>query len=144
MSDSRDVCALVVADPEGRWLQIRRAQHVPYAGLLCFPGGRVEAGESVLEALVREADEELNLKVEPLAEVAVVDVAGVRLHAWLCSFTGAPVNNPAEVAEVLWMTAEQIANAPDSMPSSLLLLPYLPKDVVTAPIPVERHAMTEL
>lgn len=120
-TDPPDVVALVVGDGGGRWLQIRRGAQVAHPGLLCFPGGAVEPGESVPEALVREAAEELGLLAVPLRALTVVAIGDVRLHAWLCTATGDPVPDPREVAEVLWLTAEQIEARPDSMPSSLAI-----------------------
>lgn len=54
-------CALV--DRDGRILLSRRPQGKAHAGLWEFPGGKVEPGESVEAALVRELREELG--VEP-------------------------------------------------------------------------------
>ena len=48
-------------------LLIRRARP-PLAGLWTFPGGHVEAGETVAEAIRREAAEETGLTVDPVGE----------------------------------------------------------------------------
>lgn len=122
------VVAFVVAGPDGTWLQIRRADGTPHGGMLCFPGGRVEPGESAAEAVRREALEELGLVVEPLRELAVVDIAAtsVRVSAWLCEAEGVPIANPAEVAEVLWLTAQDLAAHPESMESTRLIVGHLP------------------
>ncbi|PCM43829.1 Nudix family hydrolase [Marinobacter sp. ANT_B65] len=49
----------------GRILIARRPDHVHQGGLLEFPGGKVEAGETVQAALVREIFEETGLKIPP-------------------------------------------------------------------------------
>lgn len=54
----------VIKDGCGRLLLIRRG-HEPGKGLWSVPGGRVEAGESDAEALVREVREETGLIVAP-------------------------------------------------------------------------------
>tara|TARA_R110000868_G_scaffold25433_2_gene99315 strand:- start:4249 stop:4899 length:651 start_codon:yes stop_codon:yes gene_type:complete len=52
-------------------LLTRRADHLgSHAGQVAFPGGKIEAGEGVAEAALREADEEVGLKSE------FVEVAG--------------------------------------------------------------------
>ncbi len=55
---------------EGRFLVIRRSMKVRAPGLLCFPGGHIEANESFEEAIVREMQEELALPIR------------VRRHLW--------------------------------------------------------------
>ncbi len=55
--------AVGVIRREGRVLIARRPDHVHQGGLLEFPGGKVEPGESVQEALVREFQEETGLRV---------------------------------------------------------------------------------
>jgi 8-oxo-dGTP diphosphatase len=56
---------------DGRILLVRRAR-APGKGLYSLPGGRVEFGESLHQALHREVDEETALKIE------IVDLAGWR------------------------------------------------------------------
>ena len=55
--------AVGVVRRNGRVLIARRPDHVHQGGLLEFPGGKVEPGESVQEALVRELQEETGLTV---------------------------------------------------------------------------------
>jgi 8-oxo-dGTP diphosphatase len=50
---------------DGRVLIVRRA-HPPAAGLYTRPGGVVELGETLVEAVVREVREETALEIEPL------------------------------------------------------------------------------
>ncbi|WP_235003112.1 NUDIX hydrolase [Blastococcus haudaquaticus] len=52
----------VVLDPAGRLLLIRRG-HDPHAGLWSLPGGRVEPGETLEQAVRREVLEETGLTV---------------------------------------------------------------------------------
>jgi len=62
----------VLIDDAGRVLITRRADDAHQGGLWEFPGGKVEAGESVLGALDRELQEELGAAVlacEPLLEI---------------------------------------------------------------------------
>src|SRR5579863_2839802 len=49
---------------DGRVLIVRRAQS-PANGLYTLPGGVVELGETLIEAVMREVREETSLKIEP-------------------------------------------------------------------------------
>jgi len=67
--------AVAVIVRDGRVLIARRPDHVHQGGLLEFPGGKVEPGETVQQALVREIAEETGLRV-PLE--SLTPVIGVR------------------------------------------------------------------
>jgi 8-oxo-dGTP diphosphatase len=54
----------VVTNSSGQVLLSRRHQSAHQGGLWEFPGGKLEPGEPVLTALLRELDEELGLRVE--------------------------------------------------------------------------------
>jgi 8-oxo-dGTP diphosphatase len=57
------VVAAVLQQPDGRFLLAQRPQGKVYAGYWEFPGGKVEPGESPLQALQRELHEELGIEV---------------------------------------------------------------------------------
>jgi 8-oxo-dGTP diphosphatase len=61
----------VVLDPTGRLLVVQRA-NPPAAGQWSIPGGRVEPGESALDAVVREVREETGLAIRVIREIGTV------------------------------------------------------------------------
>ena len=60
------VAAAVITRPDGSFLLGQRAPGTFYPGYWEFPGGKVEAGETPRDALVRELDEELGIQVTAL------------------------------------------------------------------------------
>ena len=67
--------AVAVIERRGRILIARRPDHAHQGGLLEFPGGKVEPGEMVQAALVREIKEETGLVVP---EHSLTPVIGIR------------------------------------------------------------------
>ena len=79
-----DVAVGVLIDGDGCFLLTSRPEGKVYAGYWEFPGGKLEAGETVEQALSRELHEELGItigKAQPW-KVEMVDYphALVRLH----------------------------------------------------------------
>jgi len=58
-----EVAAAVLTQPDGRVLLAQRPPGKVYAGYWEFPGGKVEAGESLDTTLARELHEELGIVV---------------------------------------------------------------------------------
>ena len=82
-----DVAVGILLKPNGDVLLACRPEGKPYAGYWEFPGGKVEAGESVIDALKREFEEEIGVRIvsaEPWCGVAHVYAhAHVRLHFYI-------------------------------------------------------------
>ena len=64
-----EVAAGILLDTEGRYLLGQRPEGKPYAGYWEVPGGKIEKGESVFEALRRELQEELGIEIESSEEL---------------------------------------------------------------------------
>ncbi len=79
-----DVAVGVLIDRSGQFLLTSRPAGKVYAGYWEFPGGKVEAGESIEQALRRELNEELGVEIGPAHpwQVEIVDYphALVKLH----------------------------------------------------------------
>ncbi len=52
-----------IVDGQRQLLFAQRPPGKAYAGYWEFPGGKIEAGESVIDALIREIDEELGIHI---------------------------------------------------------------------------------
>jgi 8-oxo-dGTP diphosphatase len=79
-----DVAVGVLFDADGRFLLTSRPEGKVYAGHWEFPGGKLEAGETVEEALRRELHEELGITIGAATpwRIEMMDYphALVRLH----------------------------------------------------------------
>ena len=79
-----DVAVGVLIDADGNFLLTSRPEGKVYAGYLEFPGGKVEAGESIEQALRRELQEELGIMIASAQpwKIELMDYphARVRLH----------------------------------------------------------------
>ena len=91
MGDSQcapiDVAVGILMQANGDVLLAQRPEGKPYAGYWEFPGGKVEAGESIIDALKREFVEELGIDIvsaTPWCGVAHrYPHAHVRLHFYI-------------------------------------------------------------
>ncbi|MBL8510999.1 MAG: Nudix family hydrolase [Betaproteobacteria bacterium] len=81
-----EVAVAVFLKADGAFLLSSRPEGKPFAGYWEFPGGKIEPGESVKEALVRELVEELNVTVTEATPWFTFNMhythATVRLHCW--------------------------------------------------------------
>ena len=109
------VGAVVVKD--GKALIIKRA-HEPRKGEWSLPGGRVELGEALVDAVRREIKEEtgLDIAVGPIVEVLdrVHHHDGrVRYHFvivdYLCTCIGGELRAGDDADDAAWVTSDEIA-----------------------------------
>ena len=111
------VSAAIVRD--GRVLIARRAR-APANGIYTLPGGVVEVGETLREAVAREILEETNLVIAPVAlagyrERVARDAAGrVEHHFVILPFaarliSGEPLLNE-ELTEVRWLVPDELVD----------------------------------
>lgn len=81
-----DVAVAIFLKPDGSFLLSSRPEGKPYPGYWEFPGGKIELGESVRDALVRELIEELNVSITQtfpwFTFIMRYTHATVRLHCW--------------------------------------------------------------
>jgi 8-oxo-dGTP diphosphatase len=101
----------VVINSQQQILIAKRPDTAHQGGLWEFPGGKIEKGEKVIDALFRELQEEVNLRVTN-AEF-LMDICHdygdkqVLLDVWLCKdFVGDAVGN--ENQEIKWIRFEEL------------------------------------
>lgn len=115
MTNLVHVAAAVIHRGDGSILIARRPVHVHQGGLWEFPGGKVEGGETVTQALARELCEELAIQVVAAEPLLVVrhdypDKA-VLLDVWcVTEFAGEPVGNEGQ--PLCWVGVAQLRDYP--------------------------------
>ena len=103
---------------DGRVLIVRRARK-PALNLYSLPGGAVEVGESLIDAVVREVREETQIDIEPVAlaghrEAIMRDKGGrVERHFVILCFAsrwlqGEPVLN-SELDDARWIDPAELS-----------------------------------
>ena len=108
----------IVFDADGALLLIQRATE-PAKGRWSIPGGLVELGESLADAVRRETREETGLEIEPIRIVEVVERIHtnpppdhrVRYHYilvdYLCTITGGSLHAASDAAQARWITRDE-------------------------------------
>ncbi len=108
----------VVVDPraDGPYVVLARRSQPPRVGQWSLPGGKVELGESVSAALVREIKEECGLDVSVgrlLEVVEIIQMQGEPVHYVIldyeCRVVGGELRAGDDASEVAWVPAYDIA-----------------------------------
>ena len=125
MSKIVEVAAAVMLRADGNeFLLAQRPEGKVYAGYWEFPGGKVEPGETVRAALVRELHEELGISVTAcspwLTRVFTYPHATVRLNFWrVTAWDGEiGITAPLEHAAVDWQKCGNSANVAPILPAN--------------------------
>ncbi len=125
----------VVCNDGGEILIARRPQHLHQGGFWEFPGGKVEAGESVVDALGRELLEELGITIEPKACQPLIEISHdypdkqVFLDVWWVNgFAGEPEGREGQPLQ--WVARQQLSEYE---------FPAANVDIVTA---IKQHSAT--
>jgi len=141
MTSTIHVSAAVVTDAGGRALLVRKR------GTTMFmqPGGKPEAGETAIQALMRELSEELGVRVRAAALRALGRFTAVAANepghdvvadAFALHLAPAAVSPAAEIAEARWVTPDQLDALPVAPLSRDILLPLVWRERGPRPGPV--------
>ena len=109
-----EVCVGAIAVDEGRLLLVRRGRG-PAAGEWSIPGGRVEQGETLAEAVVRELAEETGVEGVCDRLVGWVERIGSDYHFVILDFavTVLDPRDPeagTDAAEAAWVPLEEVVD----------------------------------
>lgn len=111
MNELIHVAAAVIANKNNEILISQRAVDTHQGGLWEFPGGKLETGETVEQALVRELDEELGIQLKsyrPLIKVTHhYPDKSVLLDVWkVDNYLGTPAGKEGQA--VRWLSVDKL------------------------------------
>jgi 8-oxo-dGTP diphosphatase len=99
----------------GRVLACARSEPPDMAGKWEFPGGKVEPGESEIDALIRECEEELGVGIAVGVRVGGDVLLGhgrAVLRVYTARLTNGHVPRPIEHEELRWLAADELDSVP--------------------------------
>ena len=132
MRNDRKQGVIAVLPADDRVLMVRRAVYLPKGGCWCFPGGHVEPGESLHEAIRREMLEELGVHVTAARRLGALEVpdSGHELTVFLTQCDRLTIRPaPAEIGDVRWVSPADILSVEPGLPSNALVVGMLPENL---------------
>ena len=107
----KQIGVAVISDRQGKILIDRRRNEGEMAGLWEFPGGKIEAGETVEECIKREIKEELDIEIlvgDRLTTIThTYKTFSITLYVHDCQhLSGEP--QPIECEEIHWVVPSQM------------------------------------
>jgi 8-oxo-dGTP diphosphatase len=133
MSDARrpvtEVAAGILLDSQQRFLMGQRPVGKPYAGYWEFPGGKVEAGESLFQTLQRELQEELGITIHGSVDLMTIEHdyphAYVRIHVSVIrDWSGEPTGCENQALSWQELNSDQLSVDP-LLPAALPMIQEL-------------------
>ena len=92
---------------------ITRRSYGEFANMWEFPGGKIEAGETNEEALIREIKEELELDINKLEFLTTVEydypTFHLTMHCYTCEICGGTLNLKVH-NDAKWVTIAELDN----------------------------------
>lgn len=109
------VVAGIICNPDREILISLRPAHAIQGNIWEFPGGKIEAGETPYQALVRELHEEIDIQVTAAHLFDRIEYTyperSVILHVWwVDEFTGVAHGKEGQITR--WVTAELLSTLP--------------------------------
>ena len=120
----RGVAAIIT---EGERVLATQRGHGAFKGMWEFPGGKMEAGETEEESIVREIREELNVGIRVEKKVCTVEYDypqfHLRMHCFWCSIAEGMLELK-EHQSARWLAKEEWESV-DWLPADVLVLEQL-------------------
>lgn len=118
----RPIAGVAAVILRGDEVLLTRRRNPPGEGLWGLPGGVVELGETVREAVVREVREECGIEVEPIRLLEVHDSivrdeeGRIRFHyilsEFLCRAVGGSLKPSTDALEAMWIPIDRLEELP--------------------------------
>jgi ADP-ribose pyrophosphatase YjhB (NUDIX family) len=126
------VSAAVFKDEE---LLLTQRMNPPFRYLWCFPGGVIELGETVEQALIREVKEETGLSIRPIRMGEVYDniildkKGGIEYHFvnlnYLCEPVGGTLRSSSDALMIKWTNRNDVLDMELTPGTESILRNYL-------------------
>ena len=121
---NKDIRVAVLIEKDGKFLLGQEATKIIY-GLWNWQQGKVEEGEDIGVATLREVKEETGLDVELIRKLTVLDnpFSGTKeTHVFFGKIIGGELNYPTEeILDLQWFTKEQILEMKEKLTGPWLL-----------------------
>ncbi|CRZ34039.1 8-oxo-dGTP diphosphatase [Herbinix hemicellulosilytica] len=130
----KEVTAAVIIE-NGKILIAQRKESQKLAGKWEFPGGKVEAGETLRECLIREIKEELGITIEVddlFAEIKyrydIEEIGTINLYVFKARRIGGEYKLTAH-SQIKWVRPEELEDY-DFVPADTSIIKKLKEDLI--------------
>ena len=120
-----NVIAGVAIKQDGRYLLVQEyGPGDPSHGLWGFPSGRVEEGETIEAAAIREAKEESGYEVKIIRKLGIFQVLAEKpvMHIFAAKISGGELRWPQEeISQARWLTPAEVREMKDQLRNVAIL-----------------------
>jgi 8-oxo-dGTP diphosphatase len=122
------VVAAIIQDEQGNFLCAKRGEWKSLPGKWEFPGGKVAPGEDLSQALIREIQEELSVKIKVVREFDRSTTGEIELVCFVCDLAEEKPTSSNDHSELRWVSEEDLAaldwSEADLPAVKKILIPY--------------------
>ena len=122
------VVAAIIQDEQGNFLCAKRGEWKSLPGKWEFPGGKVAPGEDLSQALIREIQEELSVKIKVVREFDRSTTGEIELVCFVCDLAGEKPTSSTDHSELRWVSEKDLAaldwSKADLPAVKKILIPY--------------------